>query len=1295
MNMRKMNCLSVLSLLVTVSLSFPAAGGADSRILAGSREGPDPLINETALSEFYQGSIYNTRFLEDLNGDGYEELMIQANLPDGNRSINVIELRYGTSLLYDTYEGYLDDIWVRDLGYDGSLELLAMIDSDAGSAIRVYNTTSWDKKLDTGYFPGTLDWFTAPGQFVLVQRFQTGELILISYSSNDYQSIWVSDSYPNGYPLMLDIDANGIQEVLISTTWNSGNASLILVDIEIHEVLVNISGIYDLAGITSHRSKYSCRDLDGDGDLEIVVIEVDPASGIRPVVYDPNALSLLWEGDWSLDSGLEQFEFEDLDGDGTDELVLYTRDPSVYWKKYLTVFDCISGQLLIKQYIEYITLDSCYRLWDINSDGDRELFIYNLSNDMRKVSLRAVDGTSSWSLLYNVTLDFSPTDNLWFGDYTKDGSYELLLRHYKVIGSDRHYKLALYDPEDLTLLMETPEMDAGPDGYANVRTEDEGDRLLLVVEVDYRNVSTMDHARGYVFDMKENRMLYDTGPFAYDDITEVKLYPLRIDEDDEFDFVRVNRWENTAGRWATRISDYPTMNFTIIEGGTHDTMWESVVYTQADNYFYATTIDLDGAEDELYVQFSNRTPTGMQNHHMVFDTDDLSGDLLFNYTGDSISILPVDVDSDPSPEMVIMKHSYPTEAHFVQLNDDGPLTYIHNLTLDVYGSMTTYCSEDGEKLLEIKMGRDRYLNYYSLPEFELLHDLEAPMFILSIKEDIDRNGIDDKMIYWNDMEEGNYTGFFMIIDLEIGSVLYEIDPVDHSIVPYLRDVNNDMKTELIMVQQHIFGSGKVHRVSVNSIYTNLEPEVISHPPDVEVEEDSEHQIDLALYFRDDLEHEYTFQDTEGVLEWELDGVNETVLLRPEENWSGSTYATITLYDGQHQLDVGFWFNVTPVNDHFILHDIGGLTPVNHSVQITANQEAENRFRVNATDVDGDEVYVYGLLAPLPVLYNDSSGEILFTPYPVHGPVFDIWFNITDGNGSEDSMCLMVSVDNVNHLPWNLTIVSPMNGSDLENPIDLSGAADDLDIPWGDTLNFSWHSDVDGLLGYGRNLSGLNLSIGTHMITMRVSDSSGSNRSLSVSMRVITDQLEPHWWDSIKADEIGSKDLAVEIGSLEVKRNGTTISYEVEGTCSAEVAAVHIYSNISEGDGITHLMPFEVDGAPLSLVPSNGTWSFSYTWEVPPTASPSVYDQSTFWFTAVGWDGFGGYDVAHANTTLEFSGTGEQDDDDDDGSDSTGARGALIGLVVTGAIVLLLLIAVVIVVAVKNRDTRSDEDWGEE
>lgn len=115
--------------------------------------------------------------------------------------------------------------------------------------------------------------------------------------------------------------------------------------------------------------------------------------------------------------------------------------------------------------------------------------------------------------------------------------------------------------------------------------------------------------------------------------------------------------------------------------------------------------------------------------------------------------------------------------------------------------------------------------------------------------------------------------------------------------------------------------------------------------------------------------------------------------------------------------------------------------------------------------------------------------------------------------------LTVAVIQVNDDPFNVSIALPDTEMIEGSEQIVSGTCSDPDIEFGDTMTFSWTSDISGFLGYGEEID-LHLPAGTHSITLLVTDSAGSSVSKTVIIEVHKEDDQP------ENEGLSATDLAI-------------------------------------------------------------------------------------------------------------------------------------------------------------------------
>lgn len=237
-------------------------------------------------------------------------------------------------------------------------------------------------------------------------------------------------------------------------------------------------------------------------------------------------------------------------------------------------------------------------------------------------------------------------------------------------------------------------------------------------------------------------------------------------------------------------------------------------------------------------------------------------------------------------------------------------------------------------------------------------------------------------------------------------------------------------------------------------------------------------------------------DLSDAIDWSVEGLG-TIATGPSLSFPSFTAgdltftATITDAAGETRddsLTIGFDPNGTPeveVHSPAVGTTVGEGLPVLFSATATDPEEGDLSFAIVwSSSLDGD----LGVGASLTTTAL-SLGQHLITA------------RVVDSYGGFESSVTTLRVL-ANGSPPVTTIVTPAGGSVFTEarPVPLSATASDPDD--GDlSASIEWGSDLDGALGTGASISPSNLSVGAHLITATVTDSSGRVASADVDLVV--------------------------------------------------------------------------------------------------------------------------------------------------------------------------------------------------
>lgn len=132
----------------------------------------------------------------------------------------------------------------------------------------------------------------------------------------------------------------------------------------------------------------------------------------------------------------------------------------------------------------------------------------------------------------------------------------------------------------------------------------------------------------------------------------------------------------------------------------------------------------------------------------------------------------------------------------------------------------------------------------------------------------------------------------------------------------------------------------------------------------------------------------------------------------------------------------------------------------------------------------------------------ENGSVILKPKLNWNGIEDliIFANDTFGEVSNE---VQVKVLPVNDPPETPIIHQPINLDEYNtsSKIDFIGTCEDVDIIYGDVLDFTWSSNISGILGFGNELYNLTLPAGYHNITLIATDLDNLFNTMSIYINI--------------------------------------------------------------------------------------------------------------------------------------------------------------------------------------------------
>jgi hypothetical protein len=248
---------------------------------------------------------------------------------------------------------------------------------------------------------------------------------------------------------------------------------------------------------------------------------------------------------------------------------------------------------------------------------------------------------------------------------------------------------------------------------------------------------------------------------------------------------------------------------------------------------------------------------------------------------------------------------------------------------------------------------------------------------------------------------------------------------------------------------------------------------------------------------------YSFDPTPSYIGVEIDAATGVVTLSPVENWYGAETINFTATDGEYQVTQTVTVTFLPVNDIPRITSIDGAPVVSDSVEYSINQGDVLVISFTAMDVEGDDI-LYNINTTM-VDLDETLGQIRFAPDGDMVGVLRFGLATSDvvDPSKKNTLIITINVVNVNDPMDDPEITAPSSGTIIFKgfPEYFTAECFDPDVQYGQVLEFSWSSNLTGLMGTGAMILVSFDEIGMHKILLTVSDSDFS-KTTSIHVFVV-------------------------------------------------------------------------------------------------------------------------------------------------------------------------------------------------
>ena len=253
--------------------------------------------------------------------------------------------------------------------------------------------------------------------------------------------------------------------------------------------------------------------------------------------------------------------------------------------------------------------------------------------------------------------------------------------------------------------------------------------------------------------------------------------------------------------------------------------------------------------------------------------------------------------------------------------------------------------------------------------------------------------------------------------------------------------------------------------------------------------------------------------------------------------------------------------------------------------ITIQQDEKLELDLVCTDIDPSDDMISWFLDTNSswIGINRTSGVIYGMPQNSDVGDHPVTISVDDNMGGTDVINFTIHVKNVNDPPENLSVEGKLNYTLGMNTY-LTADCRDPDLAYGDNLNFTWRSNISGIIGYGREIN-VSLPLGVHSITLTVVDDGGLTAEGTLEVTVSERTLDDEHIE--REDEIPWGILIAVVLLFLLGLAGITIYFLVRRKTEPVVEMVtqdtsrsQMYSNVPDQDEVPQMDNREYDVGPV-------------------------------------------------------------------------------------------------------------------